>query len=225
MLVPVIKCRNEHLFKKCITKSDYPTLIDELYTAIDAGQNALKVLLLGSSSPDLYAAHGTYSEGQHNHCDGLKGDSFTEKRLCKCLYYRNSPYKKKCETCEFTTDQYNLMGNYKIKDYEIPAFYYGDEIGEIDLVICGENITYATEVKPYKGNSETLLRMVAEIMTYTLGYPEGKYEKAIAFFEGSEQDKEYESISPKLQFLMAKANITVFRFEKCGNKAYKICKL
>ena len=30
---------------------------------------------------------------------------------------------------------------------------------------------------------ETLLRMIAEIMTYTDGYEEGVYKKAIAFFE------------------------------------------
>lgn len=29
---------------------------------------------------------------------------------------------------------------------------------------------------------ETLLRMIAEIMTYTDGYEEGVYKKAIAFF-------------------------------------------
>ena len=65
--------------------------------------------------------------------------------------------------------------------------------------------------------------MVAEIMTYTLG--EAKYQKAIAFFENTPQAKEYEQISPALQALLEKADITVFCFEKRGAHTYEICKL
>ena len=38
---------------------------------------------------------------------------------------------------------------------------------------------YATEVKPYKNNKETLLRMIAEIMTYTDGYTEAVIVKIV----------------------------------------------
>ena len=117
-------------------------------------------------------------------------------------------------------------------DYEVPAFYYGDGIGEIDLMISKDNVCYATEVKPYKGNHETLLRMLAEIMTYTEGYPSGRYKKAIAFFkknrdngEKTAQQKEYESADPALLALLEKADITVFRLEEVGEKTYQICKL
>ena len=53
-----------------------------------------------------------------------------------------------------------------------------------------------------------------------------------AFFErncddGEEtaQQKEYEAADPTLLALLKKADITVFRFEKVSEKAYKICKL
>ena len=65
----------------------------------------------------------------------------------------------------------------------MPAAFCGRSIGEIDLVLKQGDILYATEVKPYKGNKETLLRMVAEILTYTAGDTQNTYQKAIAFFE------------------------------------------
>ena len=56
--------------------------------------------------------------------------------------------------------------------------------------------------------------------------------RSIAFFErncddGEEtaQQKEYEAADPTLLALLKKADITVFRFEKVSEKAYKICKL
>ena len=147
------------------------------------------------------------------------------------MYYLNSTHSKKCEKCAFL-DRFEVIGDYRITDYEVPAFYYGDGIGEIDLVISKDDIHYATEVKPYKGNKETLLRMIAEIMTYTEGYPMGHYKKAIAFFEKNRDDgektaqqKEYESADPALLALLKKADITVFRFEEADRSSYQICKL
>lgn len=52
-----------------------------------------------------------------------------------------------------------------------------------------------------------------------------KLSNAIAFFEGSPQDKEFENLSSELKEVIKKAKITVFRFEKEGEKAYRICKL
>lgn len=212
------------LFKDRITKSDYPALIAELSQAIDEGEGSLKRLLFGSDDPDVYTNHGSYQLGDHNRCGGLKGEQFTEKRLCKCLYYHNGKYRRsaECASCDFQ-EWYDLTGPYQIEDYEVPAHYYARGVGEIDLVLKAGETLYATEVKPYKGNDETLLRMVAEIMTYTLG--EAKYQKAIAFFENSPQAKEYEWISPALQALLKKADITVLCFEKRGKHTYEICKL
>ena len=214
------------LFKDKITKREYTVLAKELLNAIEMGEDALKKVLIGCENPELYSSHGTYQEGGHNRCSRLKGNRITEKRFCKCLYYRNGKYHnpEECRECDFK-DRFNIIGNYRITDYEVPAYFYGKGIGEIDLIISDGKTQYATELKPYEGNEETLLRMIAEIMTYTIGYPEGKYVKAIAFFQGTKQNDEFEKAAPEIKELLAKANITVFRFEKTGEKAYQICRL
>ena len=214
------------LFKEKKKKKEYTVLVKELLNAIDMGEDVLKKFLLGCENPALYSSHGTYQEEGHDHCGGLKGNRFTEKRFCKCLYYRNGKYynSEECRECDFA-DRFDITGNYRITDYEVPAYFYGKGIGEIDLIISDGKTQYATELKPYKGNEETLLRMIAEIMTYTIGYPTGKYIKAIAFFEGTKQAAEFEEAVPEIKELLTKANITVFRFEKTGEKAYKICRL
>lgn len=214
------------LFKDKITRKEYAVLAKELLNAIDRGEYALQKVLIGCENPELYSSHGTYQEGGHNRCGGLKGSRFTEKRFCKCLYYRNGKYHnpEECRKCDFV-DRFDVTGNYQITDYEVPAYFYGKGIGEIDLIISDGKTQYATELKPYQGNKETLLRMIAEIMTYTIGYPAGKYAKAISFFEGTKQNAEFEKAIPEIKELLAKADITVFRFEKTGEKAYKICRL
>lgn len=222
---------NLQLFKESITLTDYDVRINELAAAIDGGTSALIKLLFGTESPDLYANHGAYQHEQHKYCAGLGSERYTEKRLCKCMYYLNSTHSKCCDQCVFR-DRFEIVGDYQITDYEVPAYYYGDGIGEIDLIISNDDIHYATEVKPYQGNRETLLRMIAEIMTYTEGYPAGRYKKAIAFFEKNRDDgkktkqqEEYEAADPALFALLKKADITVFRFEEVSEKAYRICKL
>ena len=224
--------KNTELFKERITKSKYSALIRELSSALDGGESAVKTLLFGRTKLEEYAGRGSYEAGQHCGCAGLQKTSFTEKRLCKCMYYYNSNHAKKCEVCDFR-NRYTVTGDYFILDYEVPAFYYGDGIGEIDLVLSDGTVRFATEVKPAKdefdpddkGNQETLLRMIAEIMTYTFGYPECNYQKAIGFFEDTPQEAEYAQASAELLDLLKKASITVFRFEKAGEKAYRICKL
>ena len=214
------------LFKDKITKKEYTVLVKELLNAIDMGEDVLKKFLLGCENPALYSSHGTYQEEGHDHCGGLKGNRFTEKRFCKCLYYRNGKYynSEECRECDFA-DRFDITGNYRITDYEVPAYFYGKGIGEIDLIISDGKTQYATELKPYKGNEETLLRMIAEIMTYTIGYPTGKYIKAIAFFEGTKQAAEFEEAVPEIKELLTKANITLKKKKKTGEKAYKICRL
>ena len=216
------------LFKDRITKSDYAALVADLTRAVEAGGGTLKSLLFGAKEPALYGDHGSYEFGQHNRCGGLKGDSFTEKRLCKCLYYRNGEYHHpaECEKCDFQ-ERFDLTGRYKIVDYEVPAYYYAPGVGEIDLVLADSEggVPYAAEVKPDRRNNETLLRMVSEILTYTLGYPAEKYQKAIIFFEGTAQAVEYDRADPAMRTLLKKADITVFRFEKRGAHTYEICKL
>lgn len=214
------------LFKDRINKTDRAVLAKALMDAMDAGEKALMELLLGTAKPERYREHGSYREGAHNRCGGLDNNTFTEKRLCKCLYYRNSIYHnpEECGQCGFQ-DRFDIIGEYRITDYEVPAYYYGKGIGEIDLIISDGERLYATEVKPFKKNNETLLRMIAEIMTYTIGYPVGKYEKAIAFFEGTRQAEEFKKSEPEIMGLLQKAGITVFCFKKTGGKEYRICRL
>lgn len=220
---------NKHLFKERITKRDYSALIKELTDALDGGEADLTRLLFGTETPERYT--GSYEPGQHNGCSGLSTDAFTEKRLCKCMYYLNGSYSRNCSHCEFM-ERFEVIGQYQITDYEVPAFYDGDGIGEIDLIITGDGEEYAAEVKPYKNNRETLLRMIAEILTYTQGDREPARKNAIAFFEKNREDGEktwqqieYETAGPELMNLLKKAEITVFRFEEAGEKEYRICKL
>ena len=100
------------------------------------------------------------------------------------------------------------------------------------MVISDGADYYATEVKPYKNNKETLLRMIAEIMTYTDGYKEGVYKKPLHFFEkncddGSvtSQQREYDEKELETSELIKKADITVFRFEITGENEFRICRL
>ncbi len=221
------------LFKeRCLVLSDGEKLIQELSAALEKekGTDFLTAFLCGTSHPKRYL--GAYRSGQHNHCRGFSQNSFWEKRLCKCMYYWNSSCTKNCANCAFQ-ERFKIVGDYQIADYEVPAYYGGEKaVGEIDWILRNGNVDYATEVKPYKGNTEPLVRMIAEILTYTLGYPPGKYQKAIAFFEknrddGTEtpQQKEYKSASPLLHRLLEKAKITVFRLEESGADSYRICKL
>lgn len=216
------------LFKDRITKRDKAVLAQELLDAINQGNDAVKNLLFGGTELELYSDHGSYREGMHNHCEGLKTHKVTEKRICKCLFYRNGQYfdSDVCRKCTYKSRS-RIVGDYQITDYEVPAYYYGTGIGEIDLVISDRETKYAVEVKPPKGNRETLLRMIAEIMTYTMGYPEGAYQKAIAFFEGTAQAEEFYSETPngKIKEILQKADIAVFCLKWIDERTYEICKL
>ena len=57
--------------------------------------------------------------------------------------------------------------------------------------------------------------MIAEILTYTLGYKD--YQKAIAFFENTPQSKEYSKLSHQVKELLIRADIAVFQFVESGN--------
>ena len=216
------------LFKDRVNKKNEAASARELIKAIDAGEDALRLFLLEMIKPEEYSSHGRYREGDHDYCGGLATDTYREKRLCKCMYYRNRELQKpeECGKCAFPLRyRYDIIGAYKIADYEVPAYYYGKGIGRIDLVISDGEMRYATEVKPEKGNSETLLRMIAEIMTYTVGYPAGKYKRAIAFFEGTKQEKEFQNQMPEIRELLQKADITVFCMKKEDGDRYRICRL
>lgn len=108
-------------------------------------------------------------------------------------------HSRTCDSCVFT-DKRKLVGDYKILDYEVPSFYYirNTGLGEIDLIIGDGTKEYAFEIKPER-SKETLVRMVSEILTYTLGDTKEKYHRAIVFFEESDQHKQYKEMSPEMK--------------------------
>lgn len=207
-------------FKDCIRKAYSEEQAEQILQVLDDGEQ-LKDLLMGTADCKPYA--GTYKVGDHQECKGTTTATETEKRLCRCLYYWNTKFTKQCDTCQYQQGRCDIKGNYRIMDYEVPAHYDGKGIGEIDLLIEGPEGIYATEVKPPQGNSECVLRMIAEILTYTLD-SDKNYQKAIAFFENTPQSKEYSQLTPKVAELLEKAKITVFQFAKSGN-SYTIEKL
>ena len=199
-------------FKDRIRKAYSEEQAEQILQVLDDGEQ-LKDLLMGTADCKPYA--GIYKVGDHKECKGTTTSTKTEKRLCRCLYYWNSDHTKHCDTCKYQQGRCGIEGIYRIKDYEVPAYYDGDGIGEIDLLIEGPEGVYATEVKPPQGNSECILRMIAEILTYTLGYKD--YQKAIAFFENTPQSKEYSKLSHQVKELLIRADIAVFQFVESGN--------
>lgn len=219
------------LFKeKCNEKTSYEDNIKLLIDSIK--NNNIKELLFGNINLNSIESHPdrTFCEGFINHATRGKDG---EKRICKCLFYKNANnVKTNCNNC-ILKDQYKVVeGKYSISNYEIPAFYRGKGIGEIDLIIFDGKKNYATEMKPHVKvekdcNNETLLRMIAEIMTYTYGFQDDKYEKAIGFFENTPQHKEYNENNILIKELIDLANIHVFLFSevKPNHAEYEIIKI
>ena len=216
----VAKETYESRFKDCIRKGYSEKQAEQILQVLDNGDK-LRDLLLGTAKYWPYA--GDYMVGNHTECTGTTTATPTEKRTCRCLYYFNSDHTKHCDACKYQQGRCCIKGDYRIKDYEVPAYYDGDGIGEIDLLIEDSESIYATEVKPPQGNSECILRMITEILTYTLDSDKG-YRKAIAFFENTPQSEEYGVLAPKVKELLIRADIAVFQFVKSGN-AYTIQKL
>lgn len=128
----------------------------------------------------------------HNGCSGCTSAAVTEKRICRCMYYfMKEP--ERCKACSLGVKWKNT-GRIKIVDYERPTRYVMKNIGGMDLIINDSGQLYAVEVKPYS-STETLARMFAEILTYTVDLDTGdganSMKPAICFFEGSEQMKQY----------------------------------
>lgn len=151
-----------------------------------------------------------------------------EKRICKCLYYFNDDSSKKaCEACVERDNPHfgmKITGDIRVVSYEVVPIKGGAGIGNIDLLLCDDRYYYITEVKPPRSD-ETLLRMVAEIMTYGKSLELNKsvkkcgelpVRKAICFWAGSEQEKEffdedYENFGKYTKKLIELFGISVFR--------------
>lgn len=173
-----------------------------------------------------------------------------EKRLCRCLVCYNEESKSaQCDECALKDEEFYAkpVKNATFIDFEVPVSNKrNDQIGRIDLLMTDKNNNdlYCVEFKPY-WNVESLLRMVAEIITYTYVLdndrtnfekkynPEKKYKpykKAIMFMENSEQwkqwtDKNYRHFAcDRLREIIKKEDITVFCL-KLDNDEYIVEKL
>lgn len=150
-------------------------------------------------------------EFTHTGCDNadIQKDNgrVTEKRICRCMNYYKSK-SEQCKNCKLER-KYRNNSQYKVIDYEVPCSSVMAGIGGVDLMLEKGNKQYAVEVKP-PNSHESLVRMISEILTYTLDLPE-KYKDAnpaIAFFEQT---------SPTKSNRYKVADSTQFRY-------YKICK-
>jgi hypothetical protein len=158
----------------------------------------------------------------HALCDGCDSERMTEKRMCRCMYYFNSPEKKAVSNCDGCKLKYKWknVGKIDIVEYEYPTEYVSETVGGIDLIIRDGEQEYAVEVKPEK-SSETLARMFAEILTYTLEYENGAREPAICFFEGSEQWKEYFKLklegNKSLEYIEQFIKVYYFKVQEKGS--------
>lgn len=157
----------------------------------------------------------------HEKCDmnAQKTSRLTEKRICRCMNYFNQN-NDKCANCPIKKKYKNISNRFFIEDYEVPMEFITEKCGGIDLLIKDRknNKVYAVEVKP-KDSSETLVRMIAEIFTYTTDCSQN-YKRAIAFFKGSRQEKDYfkEEYIQNDDFNYLLNQVTVFRITEKENK-------
>lgn len=118
---------------------------------------------------------------KHEKCDiDIKGSGkVTEKRICCCWnYYNKNIHPEKCADCNFKFIKKNI-GKIKILDYESPTPFKIKGLGGMDWLLDYNGEKIAAEVKP-PNSSETIVRMIAEILTYTIDTP---YTPAICFFK------------------------------------------
>ena len=185
---------------------------EKLLIAING--NDLKAFLI-KGEPDKNKPHIP----DHSKCDFSKSnpERVTEKRICRCFYYYNSDKRTtECDTCPFKFKKENI-GKIKITDYEVPSEFVIEGIGGIDWLLDDNGKLLATEVKPPE-SSETLVRMVAEALTYTL---DTGYTTAVCFFlknkngNDTKQMADYRKYrnTPVFREIIAKTNLRILGIE------------
>ena len=159
-------------------------------------------------------------EAKHLECDGIKpgkdgkiSTRRTEKRICRCMFYYGKD-EEKCSACPLE-EKYVLSdtSKYKIIDAEMPTIYKIEKCGGIDLVLEDSTSTYAVEVKPYY-STESIIRMIAEIYTYTIEPDFKDMVKSIAFFEDSSQHNYYDKYKTDPLFKQLFDKVTVFLIKR-----------
>lgn len=135
----------------------------------------------------------------------------TEKRMCRCMFYKNEKQSISRTSCQFCalSEKWTLApdSRFSIIGYEVPMERERAGLGGVDLVIADRRNppqAYALEIKPAR-SKETLVRMVAEILTYFpfmndkgLDTDRRHTHPGIAFFANSSQSEDFEEFKDKI---------------------------
>lgn len=169
-------------------QKDFPN-INHRSEQKDVLKSLAKIILTDHYEEQLLPLPRTPYEHADNHSgctysdDAGNADRITEKRICRCWNYCNKNiHKEKCLACSFGFKKSN-KGDIAILDYEVPTKFNMEKLGGIDWLLSDGAGEIAAEVKP-PDSPETLVRMIAEILTYTIGTD---YTPAICFFK-TQQD-------------------------------------
>ena len=155
----------------------------------------------------------SHTNSDHEKCDQEANTkpSSTEKRMCRCMFYKNkkqSISRTSCQSCALS-EQWTLMPNsrFSIIDYEVPMERERAGLGGVDLVIKDHrnpSQAYALEIKPAR-SKETLVRMIAEILTYFhfMNYDKLNTDRqhthpGIAFFTESKQNNDFKEFKDRI---------------------------
>ena len=191
-------------------------------------ENAREVILRGISQ----CAHT--GDWNHDVYCGFLTKGCTEKRWCRCLVNFSKQRNKNCDKCVLKSKYAKPIENANFIDFEVPASARGDDkIGEIDVILEYEGTQYCTEVKP-SWNNESLLRMIAEIITYCYVRKEER-PMAIMFEKDSEQYRQWMGRSKdgkpykhaareQIKKIIDENNIAVFCIDDRGDR-YTVEKL
>lgn len=212
-----------------------------------------KALLDGHELSEFYSykEHKPYREKcTRSDKDDSKSDN-DEERIFRCLYYRSN-YKCPNDKCSYGIKYVIDKGcGFVVQDYQVPRDKKVPGVGKIDLVLKNikDNKLYAVEVKRDDGdNKENILRMIAEILTYTTVTPRYHYEDpkkynekgpemipAIGFFKGFFKDtpqyKDYKDLrkdeneNQNLKKIIDSTELKIFLFTDLGGDESGIHKL
>lgn len=146
------------------------------------------------------------SKPNHSECKKCNSSRTTEKRICRCMKYYGFNMNE-CMSCNLEQKWKNI-GSIKVVDYEVPMKHAYDKVGGMDLILQTDEGKYAVEIKPPKRNRESIARMFAEILTYTIEPDtDGNcYQPAIGLFnfEDNFQMKQFieKKNNPDLEYIL-----------------------
>ena len=230
------ECKNGGFFYRCADLNTKTHYAEALKKALQYDFDRMRTL--GTRTKWDFYRNRKKEEDKGEACKGCR-EKDTEAFECRCQYLRANG---KClqQSAKKTWSEGSAYG---IFYYQLPVSDY--YLGKVDLVLKtkGKDELFMTEFKPdRKDTSETLLRMICEIVTYCktvkegaivfFGGKRGKWagEKlnlkeedihpAIMFKENSPQHKDWQKREPEIDLLIQKHQISVFMV-----RDDKICRL